>query len=482
MHIKTIIACLIPLIAVVSAPSLATTLGITKDGSHFSIDGKPTYLNGISYYSALSIADPNMVKADLDDMTADGFNWIRMWVHWNAEGENISALDENGKFREPYMSRLKSLVKMCNERKMIVDVTMARNRKQPFAGYLESARVLARELKPYRNIYIDVGNERDIRDDRYVSFEEITELTRAIKEIDPKRICTASGRPGSQENVEQYIKAGCDFIAPHLDRDEGSSAKTIGSVKEIIGWMNALNHRMPVHLQEPFRRGYTNYQPTVEDFFRDDSGGKIAGAAGWCLHNGSSRISKDHKPFRSFCMSGDRLYTQLDEVELEAAHGLDGQIGGTDAKTLRFQAEYEEQLSHETGRRQGFAWSASVGRDMAGVLSRGPDIEGVSSGKVTWKVRSFGRASDEQVLVLYVYSGGEAFAEKVILGRELKPVGKVLAEKTILGSDFKTAGKWQTFSLDFKGAKGQPLEFRTYWTGKADVELDHITLKIGARI
>ena len=467
MHIKTIIVCLIPLIAVVSAPSLATTLGITKDGRHFTMDGKPTYLNGISYYAALSLADPNQVKADLDDMTADRFNWIRMWVHWNADGENICALDENGKFREPYMSRLKSLVKMCNERKMIVDVTMARNRKQPFAGYLEAARVLARELKPYRNVYIDVGNERDIRDDRYVSFEEIGELTRAIKEIDPKRICTASGRPGSQENVEQYIKAGCDFIAPHLDRDEGSSAKTIGSVKEIIGWMNALNHRMPVHLQEPFRRGYTDYQPTVEDFFRDDSGGKIAGAAGWCLHNGSNRNSEDRKPFRSFNMGGDagRLYEQLDAIELEAAHGLDDQIGGTDMKTLRYQAEYDEQLSHETGRRYGFVWTASVGRDQAGILSRGPDVEGVSSGRVTWKARSFGKASDDQVLALDVYSGGKLLKSKVLTGR-----------------DFKAPGKWQTFSLDFKGAKGKPLEFRTYWTGKSDIELDHITLQIGARM
>ena len=466
MHIKTIITCLIPLIVIASTPSLAITLGITKDGRHFTVDGKPTYLNGISYYSALSLADPNQVRADLDDMAADGFNWIRMWAHWNAEGENISALDADGKVREPYMSRLKSLVKMCNERKMIVDVTMARNNKQPFAGYLESARVLARELKPYQNIYIDVGNERDVRDDRYVSFEEIGELARAIKEIDPKRICTASGRPGSQKNLDQYIKAGCDFIAPHLDRDKGSSAKTVGTVKEIIGWMDALNHRMPIHLQEPFRRDYAGYQPTVEDFFRDDSGGKIAGAAGWCLHNGSNRNSKDHKPFRSFCMgaNGGRLYEQLDAVELEAAHGINDQIGGTDAKTLRYQAEYEEQLPHETGRRHGFVWSASVGRDKAGILNRGPDVEGISSGRVTWKVRSFGKAPDDQVLAIYVLTGGKMLADKVLTGR-----------------DFEAPGKWQTFSLDFKGADGQPLEFRTYWTGRADIELDHITLQTGAR-
>jgi len=463
MLIKIVAAGL--LIAMMSTPSLAATLGITKDGRFFTVDGRPTYLNGISYYSALSLADPNQVRADLNDMAADGFNWIRVWAHWNSEGDDICALNADGKVREPYLSRLKSLVKMCNERKIIVDVTMARDRKQAFAGYLEGARALARELKPCRNVYLDVGNERDVQDNRYVSFEEIGELTRAIKEIDPKRICTASGVPGSQANLDQYLKAGCDFIAPHLDRGQGSSAKTVGAIKELIVWMNALNHRVPIHLQEPFRRGYTDYQPTVEDFFRDDSGGKIAGAAGWCLHNGSSRISKDHRPFRSFYMGGNegRLYKQLDAVELEAAGGLDDQIGGTDMNTLRYQAEYEEQLSHETGRRQGFSWSASVGHDNAGFLSHGPGIDKISSGRVTWRLRVFGRADHEPVLVLDIYSAG-----------------KVLASKAVTSRDFSAPGKWQTFSLDFKGGK-QALVFRTYWTGKADLEMDHLTLKIGSQ-
>lgn len=446
-----------------ATPSFAISLGITKDGRFFTLNARPTYLNGISYYSALSIADPNQEKADLDDMVADGFNWIRVWAYWNwVDSENMRSLDADGKARAPYMSRLKSLVKMCNERGIIVDVTMSRDRKQAFAGYLEGARMLARELKPYRNVYIDVGNERDVQDNRYVSFEEIGELIRAIKEIDPRRICTASGVPGSQEDLGRYLDAGCDFIAPHLNRDKGSSARTVDTIRGFIGWMNALSRRVPIHLQEPFCRGYTDYQPTVEDFFRDDSGGRIAGAAGWCLHNGSSGLSKDNRPFRSFYMGGSegRLYKQLDGIELEAAHGIYDQIGGTDARTLRFQAEYEEQISHETGRRRGFAWSASVGRDRAGFLSNGPGIDRVPSGRVTWKLRTYGKALNEQILTLDVYTGG-----------------KVIASKTVTGKDFTAPGKWQTFYLDFKGVK-QALEFRTYWTGKADIELDHITLHI----
>jgi len=51
------------------------------------------------------------------------------------------------------------------------------------------------------------------------------------------RICTASGIPGSQENLDQYLKAGCDFIAPHLARDKGSSAKTVGTINRFWCWI-----------------------------------------------------------------------------------------------------------------------------------------------------------------------------------------------------------------------------------------------------
>ena len=88
-------------------------------------------------------------------------------------------------------------------------------------------------------------------------------------------------------------------------------------------------------------------------------------------------------------------------------------------------------------------------------------MDKISSGRVTWRLRVFGRADNEPVLVLDIYSAG-----------------KVLASKTVTRRDFSAPGKWQTFSLDFKGGK-QALVFRTYWTGKADIEMDHITLKIG---
>src|SRR5258706_11820169 len=63
----------------------ATELG--KDSTHFTIDGRPAFLLGISYYAALGARDDFIAK-DLDDMRRDGFNWIRVWATWAAFTNN----------------------------------------------------------------------------------------------------------------------------------------------------------------------------------------------------------------------------------------------------------------------------------------------------------------------------------------------------------------------------------------------------------
>src|ERR1051326_554007 len=64
---------------------------ISTHNSHFTIDGKPTFLLGISYYGALG-APTNFIAADLDDIQRDHFNWLRVWATWSSGGEDISAI------------------------------------------------------------------------------------------------------------------------------------------------------------------------------------------------------------------------------------------------------------------------------------------------------------------------------------------------------------------------------------------------------
>ncbi len=313
----------------------AVTLGISADGRYFTLDGVPTYLVGISYYGAQTITTPSYVTQDLDDMVARGFNWIRVWAAWNATASgspNCSVLTPAGAVCEPYMSRLKTLITECNNRGMIVDVSMCRGAGGPtnLSEHLVYAQTLATQLASYSNIYFDIANECDIMDSRYVSPSEITQIVARCKQYKPGVLCTASQVPSSASDLyNKYIATGCDFIAPHLCRDQGCASQTYGTVTNFISWMSQYNRRMPVHLQEPFRRGYTSYNPVSSDFLADCSGGKNAQGAGWCLHNGSN--AGNTRPYRCFDMKDaeGRLFAQLDSEEWLVVNQVYGYINGT---------------------------------------------------------------------------------------------------------------------------------------------------------
>jgi len=82
--------------------------------------------------------------------------------------------------------------------------------------------------------------------------------------------------------------------------------------------MAELGRVVPVHFQEPLRRGYANWNPQPGDFVRDLQGAKVGGAAGWCFHNGDQRGASASLPRRSFDLREKRLFDQLDEAERKA--------------------------------------------------------------------------------------------------------------------------------------------------------------------
>src|SRR5262245_14278214 len=57
----------------------ATRLGIKATA--FTLNGKPAFLFGISYYGALG-APEGTIQRDLADARKHGFNWIRVWATW----------------------------------------------------------------------------------------------------------------------------------------------------------------------------------------------------------------------------------------------------------------------------------------------------------------------------------------------------------------------------------------------------------------
>jgi hypothetical protein len=177
--------------------------------------------------------------------------------------------------------------------------------------------VLVGGLKEWRNWYLDLGNERNVRDARFVSIEELAKLREVARRMDGKRLITASHAGGelSKEELGEYLKVvGVDFVSVHRPRGRGTAEKTERKAREMVKWMEELGRVVPLQFDEPFRRGYAGWEPKAEDFVVDLKGAKVGGAAGWCFHNGQQGDGKAGAR-RSFDVSEKGLFEQLDDEE-----------------------------------------------------------------------------------------------------------------------------------------------------------------------
>ncbi|MBS0263779.1 MAG: serine hydrolase, partial [Planctomycetes bacterium] len=312
-------------ILMIPGPAHGAKLGVK--GAQFTIDGNTTFLLGFSYYGALG-ASENTLRLDLDDAQRHGFNWLRVWVTWESFGHDVSAVDAAGKIRPPFMDRLKWLVAECDRRGMILDLTLTRGTDlegAPTAGRLadlnshrQAVKSLAMELKPWANWFLDLANEHDVRDSRHVSVQDTAALRTLVRELDPDRLVTASfgGHDLNEQDLRNtLLTEKVDFVTPHRPRQAGTPGQTETATRRTLELMRQIGHVVPVLYQEPFRRGYTTWEPTADDFITDLRGAVAGGAAGWCFHNGAQRAAPDGQPRRSFDVSNRRLFDQFDAVE-----------------------------------------------------------------------------------------------------------------------------------------------------------------------
>jgi len=321
--------------AAILGPSAATddsstVLKLGGDASKFTIDGKPAFLVGISYYGALGASD-DFIRRDLADMKRHGINWIRVWATWAAFDNDVSAVDKDGRPRQQFLDKLRRLVAECGRQGMIVDVTLSRGngivgppRLQSLEAHKRAVETIVGALKSEPNWYLDLANERDVRDKRFVSVAELKELRALVRRLDPPRLVTAShGSDISRENLQDDLQTiGVDFVCPHRPRNAESPRQTEAKTREYLQWMKEIGRVVPLHYQEPFVRGYTAWEPDADDFLTDARGAKAGGAAGWCLHNSAQRDHPESRPRRSFDLRDQRLFDQLDREELKALSGL----------------------------------------------------------------------------------------------------------------------------------------------------------------
>jgi hypothetical protein len=111
--------------------------------------------------------------------------------------------------------------------------------------------------------------ERDVRDDRYVAPGELKLLRDLVRRLDPARLVTASfgGHDLTEQDVREALSTtGLDFLTPHRPRTVESPAQTEARTRECLDLMKRTGRVVPVHYQEPFRRGYEDWEPAAADF------------------------------------------------------------------------------------------------------------------------------------------------------------------------------------------------------------------------
>ena len=296
-----------------------------QDG-RFLINGAPTFLYGLSYYGGLGASEETLTL-DLDAAKRHGFNWIRVWATWMAYSNDVSVVDAEGRARAAQVDRLRRIVADCDRRGLVVDVTIGRGSwtgnpamlRAPEA-HRRAVEVLVEELKSFRNWYLDLANERNLAEFGFTSFAELRDLRALVRARDPERLVTAShaGDIGDADLREYLFTVGVDFLCPHRPRSPEAPRATESRTARYRETMLRLGRVVPLHYQEPLRRGWGAWPPRAEDFVADFRGARAGGAAGWCLHNGSDGSTPDGEPRRGFDLRRRGLFAQFDGEELRA--------------------------------------------------------------------------------------------------------------------------------------------------------------------
>lgn len=308
---------------------MGATLTIDSGGERFCLNGRATFLLGASYFAGLGVSE-DFVEDDLTDLKLAGVNWIRVWATWGAFEQGLSAFDEDGDERSGDWEKLLWLCEFADKLTTVVEVTFSRGGAGAAGpgvlsgdeAHLNAVGILAEALRPCRNVYFDLAAERNLPGPGHVPIGFVKRLRDRVKQVDPDRLVTAShaGDVEPDRLYEYLMTAKVDFLAPHRPRSAESPGETEQKTRTLRSRMARLGKVVPVHYQEPFRRGFGEWQPRAGDFLTDLTGAVAAGAAGWCFHNGPARQAPDGRPRRGFDMrsSEGRLVDQLEDEERTA--------------------------------------------------------------------------------------------------------------------------------------------------------------------
>lgn len=292
---------------------------LTVSGPTILVDGRPTFLTGISLFDALGPAAPR--DADLDALADWGVNTVRVWAHWH---EAIYQAD--GTLSSAGRERLVALARRMQAKRLTLELVLLRPGqlpKQPFAVFAsEAARAsavdaIARAMLPFRDVLFDLYNEHD-HPDGPITHVAARALRDRVKEIDPTRIVTISSteyhlmsNAGAIDEGALRGEAGdgpdsvaVDVLAPHLPRTDDWAAATTRRVQALRAALGRSGSRAPIYLNEE-RRARPDAAIAAAAYGRARAAAQAAGAAGWIFHT-SAGFDLRAKPFTDALTAEER--------------------------------------------------------------------------------------------------------------------------------------------------------------------------------
>jgi hypothetical protein len=230
---------------------------IEVKGLEFTLNGKPFFYTGVSFFNA--IYNPTFNESDasrkqwLNKLKSSGINVIRVWAQWdNGRGfvdvcPTCSLYEKDGRIRPQHLNTLKKITQAADELDMIVLFVLFQresweeNIRLSDEASDRAVKAMTEELRPFRNVVFQVWNEFDNRTLDYMKI---------IKASDPTRLVTNS--PGYGGFLGRYDEnAALDFLSPHTTRRDDLHWEI--APKEIAYLLELF--RKPVVDDEPARRG-----------------------------------------------------------------------------------------------------------------------------------------------------------------------------------------------------------------------------------
>jgi hypothetical protein len=247
------------LVALLSLCMTCAGAELTIAGSRFFLNGKPFPYTGISFFNAVHNKEFNRDSGArrqwMQKFRKYGINVLRVWGQWDNKRGFVDTCPEctlytsGGELRAGPSKTLKQICADADALGMVVEIVLFSQeswhdgiRLTPEAADRAVAAV-ARELKPYRNVVLQIWNEFD---------ERTTDHVRTIKAIDPGRLVTNSpGVAGVLVGMRGEMEM-LDFLTPHTSRQ--GAGRTWEIAPREIAYLLA-RYRKPVVDDEPARNG-----------------------------------------------------------------------------------------------------------------------------------------------------------------------------------------------------------------------------------